>query len=146
MTKKKALIWQLPLLIWFALDMTGLCLPGFCLVEPAFQDDGIFFLLYLVAILSFILFERIGRWVLTIWLSLWLLTQLLSHEWYTVFGRGVMGSLDGKITAFSHTLQWGVWPGRYVPDVYHTILHLLILFALISLLRYLRHSKNEKEI
>lgn len=143
MTKRQALVFQWLLLAWFSLDMIGLCVPGFCLVEPALKEDGLFFGLYLAWVLAFIVRESIGQWLLTVWLGLWLITQLLAHEWYTLFGRGVMGPMAGKLEAFSNTLKWRDWPGRYVPDVYHTILHLLILMALIAMIRYV-HSARQR--
>ena len=47
-----------------------------------------------------------------------------------------MGTLEGKIEYFSGTIQWLQIEGRYVPDVYHTVLHILILCALTITIIY----------
>ena len=58
---------------------------------------------------------------------MWLVIQLMCHEWYTIFNSGFMGSLDGKIKYFSKTIHWIDVEGKYIPDVYHTILILCTL-------------------
>ena len=122
--------------------MTGLYVGGGCLVTRSYADDGIFFVLYLAALALFAFWEKIGKWVVTVWLSLWLITQFLSHEWYTIFGGGFMGPIEGKIRRFADTLHWLDIEGRYVPDVYHTVLHLLILSALAVTIVYIAKSRK----
>ena len=63
-------------------------------------------------------------------------TQFLSHEWYTLFGRGFMGEMDKKIAYFSECIQLINVDGRYVPDVYHIVLHILIIIAFVVTLLY----------
>ncbi len=75
-------------------------------------------------------------------MSMWLLIQFMCHEWYTIFDSGFMGTLDGKIKYFSDTIQWIQIEGKYVPDVYHTVLHTLILIALTLTIIYT--AKNKK--
>lgn len=53
-----------------------------------------------------------------------------------------MGTLEGKMKYFSGTMQWLRIQGRYIPDVYHTILHILILFALVSTIIYVAKNKE----
>ena len=57
-----------------------------------------------------------------------------------------MGSLDGKIKFFSGTIKWLNIDGKYIPDLYHTILHLLIITALVSTLIYIAKAKKGKKI
>ena len=71
-----------------------------------------------------------------IWLAGWFVTQFLSHEWYTLFGRGFMGKMDKKIAYFSECIQLINVDGRYVPDVYHIVLHILIIIAFVVTLLY----------
>lgn len=71
-----------------------------------------------------------------IWLAGWFVTQFLSHEWYTLFGRGFMGEMEKKIAYFSECIQLINVDGRYVPDVYHIILHILIIIAFVVTLFY----------
>lgn len=64
-------------------------------------------------------------------------------EWYTIFNNGFMGTLEGKLAYFSGTIQWLQIEGRYIPDVYHTILHILILCALTGTIIYTVNNKKK---
>ncbi len=142
--KKGCIIFQISLLMWFFLDMTGISLGDKCLVSQSYKEDGTFFLIYLVTVIFFVMKVQIGKWFVTVWTSLWLIIQFLSHEWYTVFNSGIMGSIDGKKEYFSRTLQWIRIEGKYIPDVYHTILHILILLTLISSIIYIINARKTK--
>lgn len=145
MKKVFALCPQLILLVWFFFDMTGLYFADKCLVTRSYKDDGIFFLIYLSAVIVFIVNERAGGRVLIIWLSMWFITQFLCHEWYTIFGSGFMGDTAGKIKFFSGTMQWLVIDRKYIPDIYHTVLHILILYALAATVIYTIKSRRDRE-
>jgi len=123
--------------------MTGLNLGDQCLVSRSYKEDGIFFLVYLAAMILFIAKEKIGKWLVIGWMSMWFVIQFLCHEWYTLFNGGIMGSLEGKIKYFSETIQWLQIDGRYIPDVYHTVLHVLIIAALTVTIIYTSNSKNQ---
>ncbi len=142
MKKIYCCIAQIVLLLWFFLDMTGLYFGENCLVTSSYKEDGIFFLIYLAAVILFFVKEKIGKWLSIGWMSIWLLIQFMCHEWYTIFDSGFMGSLDGKIKYFSDTIQWIQIEGKYIPDVYHTVLHMLILIALTLTIIYT--TKNRK--
>lgn len=145
MKKTHCIIIQSILLLWFFLDMTGLYFGNNCLVSKSYKDDGIFFLINLIVFILFIFKERIGKWLAIVWFAIWFAIQFICHEWYTIFNDGFMGSLQGKIDYFSGTVQWLQIEGRYIPDVYHTILHILILCALISTIVYSKKT-SKKEI
>ena len=134
---------QIILLLWFFLDMTGLYFGENCLVTRSYKEDGILFLIYLVTMILFFVKEKIGKWLVIGWMSMWLLIQIMCHEWDTFFDRGFMGTLEGKIKYFSGTIQWIQIEGKYVPDVYHTVLHILILIALALTIIYT--AKNRKK-
>ena len=68
--------------------------------------------------------------------------QFFCHEWYTIFNGGFMGTLEGKIEYFSGTIQWVQIEGKYIPDLYHTFLHILIIFALTITIIY--SAKRDK--
>ena len=142
MKKRYCIITQTLLLLWFFLDMTGVYFSNSYLVTRSYKDDGLFFLIYLVAMILFIFKEKIGKWAVWVWTSLWFVIQFLCHEWYTIFSKGVMGSLEDKIKYFSGTIKWIEIDGRYIPDVYHTILHILILAVVITTALYIRNSKK----
>ncbi|MCB6203105.1 hypothetical protein [Extibacter muris] len=143
MKRKHCIIVQTVLLIWFFLNMTGVYFGDVCLVTRSYKDDGIFFLIYLMAVILFVVKEKIGKWAIIIWTSMWFITQFISHEWYTIFNDGFMGTLESKIDTFSGTMHWLKIEDRYVPDIYHTILHVLILLVLVSTSMYA--TKNRKK-
>ena len=143
MKKRYCIIPQILLLFWFFLDMTGVYFGDSYLVTRSYKEDGIFFIIYLAAMILFIFADKAGKWVVAIWTSMWFVIQFLCHEWYTVFGKGVMGSLEGKIKFFTGSIKRLEIDGRYIPDVYHTILHILILAVVITSIIYIRSSKKE---
>ena len=55
-----------------------------------------------------------------------------------------MGTLERKIEYFSGTIQWLKIEGKYIPDVYHTILHILIIFALTVTIIYTAKSNKKR--
>lgn len=134
------------LLIWFFLDMTGLYLGNGCLVSRAYKEDGLFFIIYLAAIVLFLVKEKIGKWTLLAWLLLWFTAQFLNHEWYTIFNSGFMGTAQGKIRYFSDTIKWLTIEGRYVPDIYHSVLHILLIAAIISTIAYIIRTGKRTSI
>ena len=143
MKKIHCIVLQILLLAWFLLDMTGFYLGGRCLVIQSYKDDGIFFLIYLVSVVLFILREKNGKWFVAVFTALWFFTQFICHEWYTIFNGGFMGGLEGKIKHFQETIHWIDIEGRYIPDVYHTILHILILFVFTSTVIYIHNNKKQ---
>lgn len=144
MKKTHCIIAQFILLIWFFLDMVGVYFGDKCLVTRSYKEDGIFFLIYLVAVILFIAKENIGKWFSLGFLTMWFGIQFICHEWYTIFNDGFMGTLGGKIEYFSGTMHWLKIEGRYIPDIYHTILHILILYALVSIIIYTVKTKTPK--
>ena len=103
-------------------------------------------MIYLVIVILFIVKVKIGKWFVAVWTSLWFIIQFLCHEWYSVFNSDIMGSIDGKIEYFLGTLQWIRIEGKYIPDIYHTILHILILLTLISTIIYIVKSKKKTKV
>ncbi|WP_242964889.1 hypothetical protein [Scatolibacter rhodanostii] len=111
------------LLAWFFLDMTGVTVGSFNLVESAWKEDGIFFTIYAGILFLFIKKEKIGKYFLSGWLTMWMATQFFSHWFYTIFGAS-----EKKLTAYNQ-----LFGGTYrflpasdsllIPDFYHIILH-----------------------
>ena len=87
--------------------------------------------LFTLGIGSFLLWEPIGKWVLFVELGLWLIEQFFCHEYFTIFGssskklRGYNECFDGTVKLFP------VSETRLIPDLYHIVLHLLILADLV---------------
>lgn len=143
--KKTCITLQIVLLIWFFLDMIGVYFGDKCLVTQSYKDDGIWFLIYLVTVILFIVKDKVGKWFVAVWTSIWFIMQFLCHEWYTIFSAGIMGSLEGKIRFFSGTMHWLTVEGKYIPDIYHTILHILILLVIISTFIFIKKSKTKQQ-
>lgn len=144
MKKTHCIAAQITLLVWFFLDMTGVYFGDKCLVTRSYKDDGIYFLIYLATVLLFIMKDRIGKWLVLVWSAIWFTIQFLCHEWYTIFNGGFMGTLEGKIKYFSGTLQWLKIESKYIPDIYHTVLHILILLVLASTIMYIKKDKKKQ--
>ena len=126
------------LLFWFGLDIIGIDFGNTYLVTRSWREDGIFFLISLISFLLFMFKEKIGKYVLAFWLTVWLIIQFIFHELQTITGTG-----QGLIRYFSGSLKWIQSDTRYFPDVYHTILHLLILSALVTTLLYLKKAHGD---
>ena len=141
--KKFAIICNVLLLVWYFLAMIGLKIGNKYLVKSAFKDEWIFMLISTLTFLLFMFWRKFGKYIHLIWLSMWFITQFLSHEWYTIFGKGFMGDTEGKIRYFQDCIQLIKCQGRYVPDVYHIILHILIIISIISII--ISSNKAEKQ-
>lgn len=93
-------------------------------------------ILFTLSLGSFILFEAVGKWILLAWLSLWLVEQFFCHWYFTIFGASEM-KLRGYNECFKYTAR--IFPmseKRLVPDLYHTVLHLLIIIDLVFVAIY----------
>lgn len=143
--KKTCIAFQIILLVWFFLDMIGVYFGDKCLVTQSYKEDGLFFLIYLTAIILFIIKDKIGKWIVAVWTSIWFVIQFLCHEWYTIFNGGIMGSLEGKIKYFSETVQWIKIEGKYIPDIYHTVLHILLLLVIITTFMFIKKTGNKEQ-
>ena len=87
--------------------------------------------LFTIGIGSFLLWEQIGKWVLLIELVLWLVEQFFCHEYFTIFGSSSK-KLKGYNDCFEGTVKlFPVSETRLIPDLYHIVLHLLILTDLV---------------
>jgi len=134
--KKYCVISNIVLLCWYFLAMTGVYFGNKYLVTRSYKDEWIFMVIPLFAFTVFLLKEKIGKIILIVWLLMWIVTQFLSHEWYTIFGSGFMGSMEGKIEYFRGSIKFLDSKTTYIPDVYHSILHVLIIVTLVTTIIY----------
>ena len=144
MKKKCCVISNIVLLCWYFLAMIGVYFENSYLVTRSYKDEWIFMVIPLIAFIVFLLKEKIGKFILIIWLVMWFVTQFLSHEWYTKFGSGFMGSMEGKIEYFKGAIKFSDSKTVYIPDVYHTILHILIIVTLVITIIY-SVDKNKRD-
>ena len=140
MKKKMFLICQILLLIWFFLDMTGVYFKDSYLVTRSYIDDGLFFVIYLATVVLFLIKDKIGKWVVLGWSVIWFIAQFMSHEFVTITGNGY----ENKTHYFEGALKWLEIDGVYVPDVYHTVLHILILAVIVTGAVYVFQRKSKK--
>jgi hypothetical protein len=141
MKKKTFLICQILLLIWFFLDMTGVYFKDSYLVTRSYIDDGLFFLIYLSTVVLFLIKDKIGKWAVLAWSVIWFIAQFMSHELVTITGNGY----ENKTHSFEGAGKWLETDGVYVPDVYHTVLHILILAVTVTGLVYVFGRKKPEE-
>jgi hypothetical protein len=111
------------------MDMIGINIGNKMLVSRAFKEDGMFFIIYVSLFIWFILKDKIGKYLLSGWLIMWFIAQFLSHWYSTIFGPS-----EGKIRYFNDTIKLIPSTERYIPDLYHIVLHVLILATVICLI------------
>ena len=100
----------------------------------------------LIPIATFLLMlftKKIGKILHLIWLGRWFVTQFLRNECYKIFGNWLMGNIDNKIGYFKDCISLISIEGKYVPDMYHIILHILIIIAIIVTAKF---SKKRSKI
>lgn len=136
----RVIIFNIPLLVWFFFNMTGLVIGDSILVSQSYREDGIFFIIYVISLVSFTYLKEKCKVVLPIWLSIWFLTQMYSHWYFTIFGPW-----DGKNRFFADTIKLISHSERYIPDLYHIVLHILVLTALINSIKYFKNSRKSIE-
>lgn len=125
-------------LIRFSLDMIGVYFNNSYPVTRSWSDDGFFWIIYAVFFVAFLTKEKAGKPLLVVWLSVWLVIQLISHELCFLTEK-----TESMIEYFKGSLKWIDSEQVYIPDVYHMLLHILIILALISMIKY-RIKSNDK--
>jgi hypothetical protein len=137
--KRTVLVVNGGLLFWFFLDMTGLRIADRLIVSSAYKEDGVFFILYVMVFGLFLFRETIGRYVLLGWLFMWFATQFASHWAFTIFGPA-----EEKMAYFSDTMKLFFSNDVYIPDLYHVVLHFLIVLTFVTLMLYKPGTKDIK--
>ena len=64
--KRKVLIVNIVLLLWFSLAMIGFRLNDKILVTEAYKEDFMFFIIFVVCIILFYSYEKIGKYILNL--------------------------------------------------------------------------------
>lgn len=126
------LLFQLLLLLWFLGCTVSYRTRRFTLVDGVGVKSAEFVMLIVYA-LALVLFHAFswGRWALLGVLILWLTVQFFCHWRYTIFGAS-RKKLEGYNECFRGTLR--IFPEsetRLVPDLYHIVLHILIVVNII---------------
>lgn len=86
---------------------------------------------YTAGVVSFHCFQPAGKWILFGILAIWFIGQFRFHWYYTIFGASER-KLTGYNECFKGTVR--IFPEsdkRLIPDMYHIVLHILILVNII---------------
>lgn len=134
------------LLLWFTLDITGFSLGKFCLVESPgiLSIDTAWWMIFVICSILFFLKEKQGKYVLPVFLTAWTIIQYTSHWNYTIFGA-TERKLKGYNEYFANTYHVIPPSNRIlIPDLYHIILHILIISLLVLIMVYIFQKRKIK--
>ena len=87
--------------------------------------------LYSIGLILYYMLQPAGKWILLAILVFWLVVQFFCHWYYTIFGVSE-NKLKGYNDCFRNTIR--IFPmseTKLVPDLYHIVLHTLILLNII---------------
>ena len=127
---------QAALWIWFLGCTTTYRIGKHLLVEGMGLKSAEFavFCLYSLGLAAFHCFQPAGRWILLGILLLWFAVQFMCHWYFTIFGASER-KLQGYNDCFRDAVR--IFPmsdKRLIPDLYHIVLHLLILANILCCL------------
>ena len=130
------ILFQATLWIWFLGCTTTYRIGKHLLVEGMGLKSAEFAVLclYTVGLAAFHCFQPAGRWILLGILLLWFAVQFMCHWAFTIFGASER-KLRGYNDCFRDAVR--IFPmsdKRLIPDLYHIVLHLLILVNIICCL------------
>lgn len=120
----QAILW-----IWFFGCIRTYYMGKYLLVEGMGIKSAEFFMfcLYSIGLISFHFLQPAGKWILLVILGFWFVVQFFCHWYYTIFGASE-SKLQGYNDCFRNTIHiFPISEKRIVPDLYHMILHILIL-------------------
>lgn len=144
MSKRTCIIANCCLLFWFTFCLTGLSFDKYIFVESAWGEiDRTMYFIYLALFIFFLIKEKYSKHLLTLFCLLWLTTQFMFHEYFTLFGASPE-KLTQYQNNFFHTVQ--IFPhdkSIIIPDFYHIVLHLIILIVLICMGMYCIPTKEK---
>ncbi len=127
------IVCQLALWVWF-LGCTITYRIGKCLLVEGMGVKSAEFAvlcLYSLGLIAYHWFQPAGKWVLFGILLLWFVVQFMCHWYYTIFGASE-SKLKGYNECFKDAVRlFPMSDERLVPDLYHILLHVLILINLI---------------
>lgn len=87
--------------------------------------------LYSLGIIASHCFQPFGKWILFGILVLWFIVQFMCHWYFTIFGASER-KLQGYNDCFRDSIRFfPMSDKRLIPDLYHIVLHILILINII---------------
>ena len=124
------------LLVWFFGCIITYRVGKYTLVEGTGikSVEFIMLVLYSIGILFYIIYKPAGQWVLLGVLIFWFVVQFFCHWYFTIFGV-TENKLKGYNRCFQNTVHiFAQSDTRLIPDLYHIILHMIILTNIILLI------------
>ena len=127
------IVLQAALWIWFfgcivTYKIHGLILVGGMGVKSA---EFLMLCLYSLGLAAFYALLNAGKWILLAVLLLWFIVQFFCHWYYTIFGASPK-KLKGYNACLQDTVRLlPVSETRLIPDLYHILLHGLILLNIL---------------
>jgi len=124
---------QAALWIWFLGCTTTYRFGKRLLVEGMGIKSAEFFMLCLFSfgLTSYYLFPPVGKWILLTILLFWFIVQFFCHWYFTLFGVSE-AKLKGYNHCFRNTIRlFPMSKKQLIPDLYHIILHALIVLNII---------------
>ena len=128
-----AIVAQISLWIWFLGCTVTYKIGKRLLVEGMGLKSAEFIVLclYSLGLAAFHCLQPAGKWILFGILALWFVVQFMCHWFYTIFGAGER-KLQGYNNCFRDCIRIFPMSGtRLIPDMYHIVLHILILINII---------------
>lgn len=124
---------QAALWIWFLGCTISYKFGKYTLVEGMGVKSAEFVMLclYSIGLILYYMLQPAGKWILLAILVFWLVVQFFCHWYYTIFGASE-NKLKGYNDCFRNTIR--IFPmseTKLVPDLYHIVLHTLILLNII---------------
>lgn len=131
-----AILLQSALWLWFLGCTTTYRIGKYLLVEGMGikSAECVVFCLYSIALALYHFVQPAGKWILSVLLILWFIVQFACHWYYTIFGASEK-KLAGYNDCFRETIRLlPMSEKRLVPDLYHIVLHILILANIVCCL------------
>lgn len=130
------IIFQIVLWIWFLGCTITYRVGKKLLVEGVGLKSAEFVVLclYTLGIIAFHCFQPLGKRILFGILILWFIVQFMCHWYFTIFGASER-KLHGYNDCFRDSVR--IFPmsdKRLIPDLYHIVLHILILINIVRCL------------
>ncbi len=125
---------QFLLWIWFLGCVISWKFGKIKLVDGVGIKSAEFFMLclYSAGLISFYCFPAVGKWILFGVLLFWFVVQFFCHWYFTIFGASE-SKLKGYNSCFEGTVKvFPVSETRLIPDLYHIVLHLMILTNIVA--------------
>ncbi len=132
------------LLFWFMLVITGFSLGPSIFVVSALTDEPIdilFFVLFVVCYIVFIWKDKVGKYILLVFLFGW---SCMQYEKYFMSSERIQSYNEYFLREGTHRI-FPVSDSFLVKDTYHLCLDIFILAALVCLLIFIaKDRKNHR--